>query len=388
VSRDDAAEIVWAAAAGLSERDRALLDLHVRQGLDGEELGDAIGVSAGHAHVLMNRLRGQVERSLGALLVARLGREDCDELQRVLEGWDGTYTPLWRKRVARHVDDCDVCSERRRVLASPMALLSAMAAVAVPESLREEVMTRIRLISTGEPLPSGAQPRGWRRRRDGFPPPMFVERGRRALAVVAAAGVVLGVALGGAYALGGDDEEASIDAGGRGGGRDDETTVTTTTTTTPADAAAPPVPADSSATTTTRPSGGGLGGGGAPGAPGGGPAAAPPPAPDTTPPSVSGVGVSPATFFDQQGSGCTPQTATVSASVGDAGGIASVVMIWSSSAGSGSTGMGGAGTYSATLGPFWSTPSFATISVTVRATDLAGNVAEGYTSAELQHCIF
>ena len=100
VRRDDAEAIVWAAAAGLSERDRALLDLHLRQDLDGQELADAIGVSAPHAYTLMNRLREQVERSLGALLVARLGRDDCTQLQTLLAQWDGRFTPLWRKRVA------------------------------------------------------------------------------------------------------------------------------------------------------------------------------------------------------------------------------------------------------------------------------------------------
>ncbi len=77
VSGQDAGAIVWEAAAGLSDRDRVLLDLHLRQGLDGQELADAIGTSAGHAYVLMNRLREQVERSIGALLVARLGRDEC-----------------------------------------------------------------------------------------------------------------------------------------------------------------------------------------------------------------------------------------------------------------------------------------------------------------------
>ena len=112
--RSDLRELVWNAAAGLSERDRALLDLHLRHGLEGAELGQAMGVEPGHAYVLLSRLRDQVERSLGALLVARLGRDDCPDLAAILSGWDGRFTPLIRKRVARHVDACDVCSERRR----------------------------------------------------------------------------------------------------------------------------------------------------------------------------------------------------------------------------------------------------------------------------------
>ena len=38
-------ELVWSAAAGLSPRDQALLDLNLRQGLEGQDLADAMGTS-------------------------------------------------------------------------------------------------------------------------------------------------------------------------------------------------------------------------------------------------------------------------------------------------------------------------------------------------------
>ena len=124
--RSDLRELVWSAAAGLSERDRALLDLHLRHGLEGAELGEAMGVEPGHAYVLLSRLRDQVERSLGAFLVARLGRQDCPDLPQILTGWDGRFSPLVRKQIARHVNACEVCGTARRRLASPLALLAAV----------------------------------------------------------------------------------------------------------------------------------------------------------------------------------------------------------------------------------------------------------------------
>jgi RNA polymerase sigma factor (sigma-70 family) len=138
-------ELVWNAAAGLSERDRALLDLHVRQGLDGADLGQAMGVSSNNAYVMLSRLRDQVERSLGALLIARQGRDDCTELDALLSGWDGRYTPLMRKRVARHVDSCEVCADRKRIMVSPFALLAAVPLVAAPVWLRDRVMDQVQL---------------------------------------------------------------------------------------------------------------------------------------------------------------------------------------------------------------------------------------------------
>jgi RNA polymerase sigma factor (sigma-70 family) len=146
--RADLRDLVWNAAAGLSERDRALLDLHLRHGLEGADLGRAIGVEPAHAYVLLTRLRDQVERSLGALLVARLGRADCPELATILTGWDGRFSPLIRKRVARHVDTCEACGAARRKLASPLALLAAVPPMPAPADLRGRVLERVELTGT------------------------------------------------------------------------------------------------------------------------------------------------------------------------------------------------------------------------------------------------
>jgi RNA polymerase sigma factor (sigma-70 family) len=158
--RSDLRELVWNAAAGLSERDRALLDLHLRHGLEGAELGEAVGVEPGHAYVLLNRLRAQVERSLGALLVARLGRDDCPGLATILTGWDGRFSPLIRKRVARHVDSCEICAERRRTAASPLALLAAVPPMPAPADLRGRVLERIQLTGGSGSGGDGSGPGG------------------------------------------------------------------------------------------------------------------------------------------------------------------------------------------------------------------------------------
>ncbi|MEV7396599.1 sigma-70 family RNA polymerase sigma factor [Aeromicrobium sp. NPDC092404] len=149
-------KIVWDASAGLADRDRALLDLHLRQGLEGAELGEAMGVSAANAYVMLNRLRAQVDRSLGALLIARLGRDDCDDLDDLLADWDGTFSPLIRKRVSRHVDDCEICSKRRKKILSPWLLLASVPIFAAPLTLRDRVVADTQLVAyttpTGEPL--------------------------------------------------------------------------------------------------------------------------------------------------------------------------------------------------------------------------------------------
>jgi len=209
----DLRELVWNAAAGLSERDRALLDLHLRQGLEGAELGEAMGIPAGHAYVLLSRLRDQVERSLGALLVARLGRRDCPDLAKLLTGWDGRFSPLIRKRVARHVDDCDVCGERRRVVASPLALLAAVPPLPAPATLRDRVLEGLQLTGAHGTQPPGQGP------DPGGPtgPAAAATAGQPATSrtrrrvMTAAAAVVLAVAVG--VALGWEQDPAMSGTG-------------------------------------------------------------------------------------------------------------------------------------------------------------------------------
>lgn len=142
-------ELVAAAVAGLNPGDREVIELTLRHELTGGDLAAALGVGANQAHALASRARTQLERSLGALLVARAGRRSCAELDALLAGWDGTLTILMRKRISRHVDQCETCGARKRRELSPAMLLSALPLAAVPLprlplSLRQQVL---RLVS-------------------------------------------------------------------------------------------------------------------------------------------------------------------------------------------------------------------------------------------------
>ena len=118
--------LVAQAAAGLSERDRAVLELTYGRGLDGPELASALGVSPGHANRMVSRLRQTVEHSLTALLVARRAHTSdtgCAELRSILNGWNGHYSIVMRKRLARHIDSCSPCARERHRLVNPEALI-------------------------------------------------------------------------------------------------------------------------------------------------------------------------------------------------------------------------------------------------------------------------
>lgn len=188
VARRELQELVWQAAEGLAPRDRAILDLNLRQGLDGQELADALGIERQHAYVLLSNLKSRMERGLGALLVARLGRDDCPELQSLLQDWDGHFTPLVRKRVARHVERCAACSEQKKRTVSPVALLAAVPIVPAPAALRNSVLAEL-----GAPLSTGAQAAsGSMSERSGFPPGIGGPWKPRVIALVAAVAIVAG----------------------------------------------------------------------------------------------------------------------------------------------------------------------------------------------------
>jgi RNA polymerase sigma factor (sigma-70 family) len=146
--------LLRAAGGGLNAGERDIVELRLWQGLDTAEAAAVLGITRGHAHLLMSRGRDQLTASVAALLVARTGREECATLDRLLSGWDGQLTVLLRKRLSRHIEHCDSCSDRRRRELQP-ALLSlwpagvlaaealgshAMHAAAVPADLKARVL--------------------------------------------------------------------------------------------------------------------------------------------------------------------------------------------------------------------------------------------------------
>jgi RNA polymerase sigma factor (sigma-70 family) len=399
-------ELVWTAAGGLSERDRALLDLHLRQGLEGQELGQAMGVSANHAYVLLTRLRDQVERSLGALLIARLGREDCTELDTLLSGWDGKFSPILRKRVARHVDSCDVCSERRRVAVSPWALLAGVPLLPAPLFLKDRVMSEVQLVAMTEdlgatnqdaPTEQNAAPKQNAAANQALateqdpteqnvvtpiPPPKSWSLSRRARVAAAAAAVLALLAAGSAVVyLRTDPVEGEPLALENSVPLTTTTTSDTTTSPTPTTAPTPITTTTQPArrTTTTTP----------PRRTTTTTVVQPPPPPpppptttttqgDVTAPVITGASASPVRIFVSQ---CAEEQtqSTVSMTATDNVGVTSATLSWDGpgDAPGGSKGMANNGkTWTAVLGPF---DFSGTVTWTVTATDAAGNTSSQRT---------
>jgi hypothetical protein len=148
-------------------------------------------------------MRDRIEKSLGAFTVAKMGSQDCKELATIISGWNGEFSVLIRKRVARHIDECAICAKTRSKYA-PLALFGVAPAFLLPIGLREKVLAATQSI----PVPSQSanahankSSRGSQRskhiklnRNDGFP--LLARASRHAMAIVASTSAVLLIGAG------------------------------------------------------------------------------------------------------------------------------------------------------------------------------------------------
>lgn len=325
---DELARVVWDAAESLNTRDKALLELSLVQQMEGQDLASAAGVDHSQLHVVVARLREHLGSAITALHVARTGRSECAALGELLSAWDGVFSSVVRKRVARHVRGCAVCDERGRG-ANPLALGLALPLAPAPAALRSRVISSI-----GDAPSPGAGAFG--HDADGFPRAARSFRPAWGVAAAAVAAVLVVAAL--VFVPGRGEDPAQIltsdvpdttttssagtDERGAPATTVDPTTSTSTSTTAPADGGAspdtttadprtpatvfapdpgpsppPPGPGQTTSTTTTT-------------------TTAPPPPPDHDAPVFGPVTVTPDTIFET--GGCGAETVTVSTTVTDA----------------------------------------------------------------------
>ncbi|GIG69221.1 sigma-70 family RNA polymerase sigma factor [Phytomonospora endophytica] len=117
------------------------------------DLAAALGVSAAHAGVRLQRMREQLDQ--GRAIAAALATEPaCPRLTAEIDGWDGRHSPLWRKRIARHVRDCPACRTAAGSRLPLERLLLTFAPLTVPAGLAagliaKELTTAATVTATG-----------------------------------------------------------------------------------------------------------------------------------------------------------------------------------------------------------------------------------------------
>jgi len=123
--------LVWEATADLPLRERALLDYHLRQGLDGTDLADALGVSDDELAELRTEM-APLEGGLAGYLIVRGAGNRCPDLPLVLRNWDGHFSALVCTHIADHVATCRVCKETVAALPSPLGLYASAPQAPLP----------------------------------------------------------------------------------------------------------------------------------------------------------------------------------------------------------------------------------------------------------------
>lgn len=175
------AGLLWSAADALGERDRDVLDLHLRHGLAPAEIADVVGLNRNAANQLVHRVRQRLAVAVGARVLWRGGMPACAALRAALEAAEVDGFDADAVRVAeRHTAACAECTDRQRTHLSPAQMFSAVPFLVIP-SLKAKVAHA--LAAEGVPMQGSASLRTPRRPRRG--------RVRRALIATGAATAVV-----------------------------------------------------------------------------------------------------------------------------------------------------------------------------------------------------
>jgi RNA polymerase sigma factor (sigma-70 family) len=128
---------VMEASRWLDRDYRTLLSLWLQEVaglLSRADVAGAAKTSVAHVGVRLQRMREQLE--LARTIVAALNaRSRCPEMESVIAGWDGTPSPLWRKRIARHTRECHQCGYSAAGAVPAERLLPGIVALPVPAGL-------------------------------------------------------------------------------------------------------------------------------------------------------------------------------------------------------------------------------------------------------------
>jgi RNA polymerase sigma factor (sigma-70 family) len=118
----------------LDHEDREVLALWWQEAagtLDRSAVASGLGMTPAHTAVRIGRMKDRL--TTARMVVRALGaRPPCDGLAEAVTGWDSAPSPLWRKRVARHVRECERCGAHLTDMVPAEQLLNGLPLVPAP----------------------------------------------------------------------------------------------------------------------------------------------------------------------------------------------------------------------------------------------------------------
>jgi RNA polymerase sigma factor (sigma-70 family) len=188
--------VVAAAVGGLSDQDQEVVNLAFQHGIAGADLATVLGTSGRRAAALLSGASARFEDSTDAITVLRANRAVCGVLKTIAGDWDPAsprLTPELRKRLTRHIGNCDDCARSRGDILGP-ELLGALRPAALPAGLREQI-TRTVFDTEPDAYRRSVARRSGKLDDDGFP--VLPQAGRNLPRAMAAAAAVVVLIVGG-----------------------------------------------------------------------------------------------------------------------------------------------------------------------------------------------
>lgn len=151
IVRQEQADLVWAAAAALGERDASILDLHLRHDLGAAEIAEALDIAPNAAHQTLFRLRKRLEGAIRSYVLWHDGQPECGVLAEVLDsGSIEAFGPRAVKAISTHVASCEDCDRRHADILAPASMFAAVPFLVVGAGIRKAAAAE--LASQGVPI--------------------------------------------------------------------------------------------------------------------------------------------------------------------------------------------------------------------------------------------
>jgi RNA polymerase sigma factor (sigma-70 family) len=103
--------VVEQASRGLIVRDRLFVELIVSTEFNWHEIAQQLNISLSNVYKLHRRVEERLAQACAALELATTHQYSCGGLCELLREWSGEYSPLWRKRITHHAQQCSTCGE-------------------------------------------------------------------------------------------------------------------------------------------------------------------------------------------------------------------------------------------------------------------------------------
>jgi DNA-directed RNA polymerase specialized sigma24 family protein len=152
----DLARTAWQAAREMKPEEYELLDLNIRQQLDVQETAAVLRTRPETVETGLARQRDALEESFSSLLVLSRGRRECLDLDFLVG--DEKWSISLRRRVVRHIGECDACQATRRRYPPATDVLATLTPVPAPTGWEETMLERLQSAALSGTGPGPAAP--------------------------------------------------------------------------------------------------------------------------------------------------------------------------------------------------------------------------------------